>query len=601
MNLMKIFLSSLLIITAFSLSGCQGTNGDAATGGNGSTGSTLPTVPDVNSTAVTVVLPVTTSNLTTNSQVVNIDVQVFDSANNHYSTGSIIKINPADVLTGRDIGTFDKLTSTLVKGVATFVYTGPANLDANTSNIEFGFYHSSDSTKVLTYTMTLTPETNQTVLTNYTLKTSSAVGVNMALESSKTVSYTVYDASNVALADAKMQSITATSLNPSVATLSDSIGNTNQTTLTLLNKNNMTINVNSTTTSGIVPIKVDTIFTDANGVDQNITKVFSILVLSGPPSAISLSYASTEQVATRAKFIDKWVVTVTDKYNNKVNSNPSVSVGMLAGYATDSSGTATNPANYLYFDANSAQSGSINASADTFTAPASVFTTVDDQNDILAVFGTGYKYDASGKWDITNPNSGTVLNLVDDYNSTNRTGLGFAVGNNQREDRCQPGTKWVANVYADGSVPVIDSTGTMIINVEYDYYLTGKSTVLWVNLVGVQNSTSTQLRVGESRKITLRGQGLTGETYTYAKGFSGPVRLEVTLKNTVEPYYNSNFNYQIIVTGADTNWTITGNSMNNGITSCVNNGRAYVDVNVTSPAGAGGEIQLTNLVPLSEF
>ncbi|MDF1876756.1 hypothetical protein JHD47_02880 [Sulfurimonas sp. SAG-AH-194-L11] len=599
MNFKKIFFSILLIITTLTLSNCQGGNGDS-TSSTTTTTSGNTTIPPVTAdTSVTIVLPMTSTTLTTNNQVVNIEVNIFDSANNPYSEGTINKINPDDVISGRDVGTFDTISSSIVNGVATFVYTAPASLDINTSDIVFRFYHSSDSSTVVTYTMVLSPELNQTVLTNYTLKTSSQDGVSMALESSETVSYTLYDASGSEIPDSSINSMVATSLNPSIATLSDSFGNIDQTTLSLLNSNNMTININSNTVSGIVPIRVETNFTDANGDDQNITEVFSVLVLSGPPSAISLSYASTEQVASRAKFLEKWVVTVTDKYNNLVNSNPSVSVGMLAGF-TQSSSATTNPGNYLHFVPDAAGSGGISATNDTFTAPAGVFSNVDIQNDVLAVYGTGYKYDASGKWDINTINSASVLNLKDDYNSTDRTGLGFAVGNNQREDTCQIGTKWVANVYADGNIPIIDSTGTMVINVEYDYYLVGKSTILWVNLVGIQNSTGEQLRIGEARKINLRGQGLTGERYSYAKGFTGVVRLDVTVTNTTEYYYNANFDYQVVVTGDDTNWTEINNSMISGITSCDNSGIAYVEVNVTSSLKAG-EIQLNNVLPSAEF
>ncbi|SFV61206.1 hypothetical protein MNB_SM-4-954 [hydrothermal vent metagenome] len=605
MNTIKLFLSILLVITTLSLSGCQGSNSDPVSDAGTTTGGIVPVVPDVNdTTSITVVLPVSSAVLTTNSQVVNIDVRVFDSANNPYSTGTITKVNPSDVLLGRDVGTFDKQVSTITNGIASFAYTAPADLDANTSNILFSFYHDSNATDAKIFTMSLVPDVNQSISTSYQLRTSSVDGVSMALESSESVSYSVYDLSDgSALVDADMISMTVTSLNTSLANLTDSKGNSG-TTLTVSAQNNISLNVNSNTKSGLVPIKVVANFRDANGIDQNLTEVFSMLILSGPPSAISLSYASTEQVAARAKFIEKWVVTVTDKYSNLVNSNPSVSMGMIAGYTQSSAATA-NVAGYLHYLPGAGVGGSINATSDDFTALTAAFTNVDDQNDILVVYGTGYKYDASGKWDITT-NSSTVLDLVDDYNSTTRSEMGFAVGNNQREDTCDIGSKWVANVYADGNTAIIDSTGTMVINVEYDYYLTGKSTMLWVNLVGIQNSTGEQVRIGEAKKITLRANGLTGETYVYAKGFNGQVRLEVKITGTSEYYHNSRFSSHVVVTGDDTNWTYgnfssDGNTSEaNGITSCINGGVGYVDIHVFSALDAG-EIQLTNVVPNNEF
>jgi len=601
MGTLKFIILGIFISLSFLFTGCQGNNSDTLNSSSPSSSNTvIPTSGIDNNVTVslkTVILPVSSTVLTTNSQVVRIDVRVFDSNNNPYSGGKIIKINPKDVLSGRDIGTFDKQSSTLVNGVATFVYTAPADLQKNKSNLSFGFYHDSNASNIKIYTMSIVPKINQTVLTNYTLKSSSAVGVKMNLNSSEIVSYTVYDSSGTKLADADMQSMTITSLNPNLAFLSDNFGKKGN-TLVLNTRNNVTINVNSNTKSGLVPIKVEAKFKDTNGNNQTLTKVFDIIVLSGPPSAISLSYSGTTQVTAKAKFVEKWILTVTDKYSNLVNSNPSVSTGMIAGYAQSSAATS-NVANYLFFQPG-LSAGDINALSNTFTAQTGVFNNVDFNNDVLVIYGTGYKYDASGKWDITQASSNTV-NLVDDYSSTDRTQMGFAVGNNQREDRCNIGSKWVANVYSDSNTSTIGNDGTMTIDVEYDYYLTGKDTMLWVNLIGVQHSTSKQIRLGEAKKVTLRGQGLTADSFAYAKGFQGTVRLNLSVKNTVEHYYNSNFTYHVSVTGDGTVWNVAGTSMGNKITSCINKGVAYVDVTISSPAPNAGTISLTDLLPTSEF
>jgi hypothetical protein len=598
MNLGKLFLSGILLSLMFLLSGCQGNNSDGLEIDSNIT----VIVPDIDtnasSVALTVVLPVSSTVLTTNNQVVSIDVRVFDSANNPYSTGVITKVNPDDVLVGRDIGSFDRITSTLTNGVATFAYTAPDSLDANNSNISFGFYHDSNSSNLKLYTMSIVPEVNQTILTNYSLKNSNPSDVNMDLQSSKTFSYTVFDGSNSAVPDSNMTKITVTSLNPSLVSLQDSFGNAGS-SLSVNNKNSFTVNLVSNTSSGLVPIKVDATFSDANGDEQNITEIFNSVVFSGPASAISLSYASTEQDAQNAKFIEKWIITVTDKYSNLVNNAPAVSMGMIAGYTKSSAATA-NVANYLHFVPNVAESGTIDATNDNFTAGSTAFSNVDQTNDILVTYGTGYKYNASGKWDIST-NSAAVLDLIDDYNSTNTSGLGFAVGNNQREDTCDIGGKWIANVYPEDNNYTIGSLGTLEINVAYDYYLVGKSTMLWVNLVGIQNSTNETIRIGEARKVNLRGQGLTSTSINYNKGFTGVVRLDISIENTVEWYYNSNFEYDAEVTGDDTNWSVLGTSMDNNITSCLHNGVGYVDINITSSPTNGGVISLTNVLPSSEF
>jgi len=590
MHILRFFLLSIFLLFSLSISGCQGNNSDVVEG-------TIPVIPDTNTTqavSVILVLPETGTTLTINSQVVTINIRVFDDANNPYDIGTIKRINPSDVLTGRDIGSFDKNEAEIVNGVATFVYTGPADLSADTSSIVFAFYHSSNSANTKTYTVSIAPEEDQIILTNYNLQTSSLPGVSMNLESSEAVSYTVYDLNGVALEDEKMKSIVATSLNPNIATLSDSFGNSG-TSLTLLKKNNMTVNVNSNTKSGIVPIKVEANFIDINGDEQNLTETFSILVLSGPPSAISLSYSGTENIKERAKFLEKWIVTVTDKYSNKVNTKPSVSMGLIAGFAQSSAAT-TNPNGYLFYEPDTLDSGSMDPISDTFTSSASPFSNVDDKNDVLVVYGTGYKYDASGKWDITKA-SGTTLNLIDDYASEYRTGMGFAVGNNQREDTCRIGTKWVANVYSDANESVIDETGTMAINVEYDYYLTGKSTMLWVNLVGIQNSTNEEIRLGQARKINLRGLGL--DDITLVTTSEGTYGFSVRITDTPVFLRNSNFSIgSAEVTGAEATVTY---SVSNDITSCANDGISYVTITVSNKQDGQVSVSLKSLLPSSEF
>ncbi len=596
MQIFKLLLLSALLV--FSFSGCQGNNSDTPDSGISGVPEAPSTPANGQSSPATVILPSSATTLTTNSQVVQIDVRVFDSANNPYPTGLVKRINPNDVLTGRDIGTFDKESAELIDGVATFIYTGPSDLKKDTSNIVFEFYHDSNSSTKKTYTISIAPEKNQIILTNYSLKTSTPDGASMNLKSSETISYTIFDAKGDQLADENIKSMVVTSLNPSLATLSDSFGNKGD-TLTLLNKNNMTVNLNSNTKSGIVPIKVMSNFTDVNGDDQNITEIFSMLILSGPPTAMSLSYTGTENVKEKAKFLEKWVLTVTDKYMNVVNTNPSVSMGMIAGYA-QSAATPSNAPNYLYYQPGATTGATLSASKNTLTAQSGVFSNVDDQNDVLVTFGTGYKYDASGKWDIKYK-SPTVLDLVDEYASEDRTEMGFAVGNNQREDACDIGTKWVANVYSDSNSSVIDITGSMIIDIEYDYYLTGKSTMLWVNLVGKQNSINQTIRLGEARKITLRGLGIDDDKYAYGPGYVGTVRFNLSISDTTEFYKNANFGYSIENSGEATVST-ADTSMTHGVTSCINSGVAFIDVHIDNSSSIiGGEVSIKKVLPATEF
>ncbi len=596
MSIFRLF--GIGLIAILSISGCGSNNSDSP---STETNSSVVPPPEGNITnpAVTVILPTSSTVLTTNGQVVTIDVRVFDSANNPYSQGNVKLINSSDVLSGRDVGTFDKYTSTLTNGVATFTYTAPAELSTDTSNIYFGFYHDSDSSKTKTYTMSIVPETNQTVISSYELIESNSNDVRMPLESIKSISYSVYDSNGDKLEDTDMKSIVVTSLNPSLGKLSDSFGNNDNEKLTQLEKNSMTVNLHSNTISGLIPLKVDAVFIDANGDEQNLSKVYSVVVLSGPPTAFSLSYAGTSQNENKAKFIEHWVLTATDKYSNLINTNPTISTGMIAGYAQSSVATPTNDGNYLF--SSSSNGGSIaNAAPDEFHAPVNIFDNVDFDHDYLVTFGNGYTYDASGKWDIIH-NSASVVNLAEEYYGNDVSGLGFAVGHNYRQDTCRDSQEWLGNVYPQGSNYILDSNGSTVLEVEYDYYMVGKAVMLWVNLTGSANNTIT--RVGEARKVTLRGAGLVGDTYSFSKGFQGLIRLEVHINDTVEYYRNANFGYRVEVTADDTNWTISGSSMSDGnITDCtLNSGVGYVDVLITDPAGSAGTASLTNVLVADEF
>ncbi|WP_193150451.1 hypothetical protein [Sulfurimonas sediminis] len=551
----------------------------------------------------TVILTNNSVTVTTNSQIVNIDVKVISEDNTPYPDGNVKIFYPDDVRSGRDIGEFASPTVAVSNGIASFVYTAPSRLDENTSDIVFKFYHEANPLEPKTFTVKIVPDVNQTVLNSYLLQsTLSDENATIGINSSKLMSFFITDDTNTPISDSNVTSVTIEMLNPILGQLEDTKGNSGN-SLTIQNNNNVTVNLQTNTVSGILPLKVTAVFTDSNNNQQTLTKVFNIVVLSGPPSAISFSYAGTDSQSKQndAKMIEHWVITVTDRYNNLVNTNPAVSMGAIVGYVKSSPRAASNAGNYLYYEPTEVN-GTINSSSNNFTTTANVFDNVDQTNDYLVTFGDGYTYNVSGKWDINTNNSNT-LDLQDTYEGNDTSNLGFAVGHNYRQDTCEFGTEWVANVYPeDAGNYVIDSTGSMRINVEYDYYLVGKDVVLWANLVGKQYDNNTTVKIGEARKITLRGAGLVGESYNFAKGFSGLVRLKVSIADTIEWYRNARFGYNIQVTADDANWTVTGSSMDNSITSCGNNrGTGYVDINFTSPTGSAGTVSLTNLILLNEF
>ncbi|MEA1983598.1 MAG: hypothetical protein U9N39_08630, partial [Campylobacterota bacterium] len=566
---------------------------------------TVNYVPDI---AKIVIDNGNTIEVTQNGEIVIINLSVYDKDNSFYPDGNIKIKYPDEVLTGKNVGSFDTTTAAVVDGKASFNYTAPNPLDGNDSII-FTFYH--DAQPVLSekdLNISIVPEAGQIVLTNYVLD--AVYETSMNLDTSKGMTFYVEDDKGVRIDDANVTSMDVTVLNAELAELEDTSGNSGS-SLSVAGENSVQMNLKSKTISGVVPVRVYSEFKDANNNDRNLTKVFNVVILSGAPTAMSLSYASTEQNAENAKFVENWVLTVTDKYNNLVNTTPSVSMGALIGYADDSSSTTgINDANYLYYESSVNDGNLTDANPDTFSSSRDAFDNVDIVNDKLVLFGgDGYKFNAYGKWDINDINASNQLELLDDFNGTTVEELSYAVGNNFRNEVCD-GSPVVANVYAKDGDNILGSTGSMIIQVEYDYYLVGKSIVLWTNLVGENNNTS--VRVGLGKKVTLRGQGLESPEYSLSPDYNGTISLPVKITNTVEYYKNARFVYSTKTSSSVTINNIVTTSFDENIYSCELNtteasgqvvyhgGIAYVDVNVTAD-NSGGTIQLENIIPRSEF
>jgi len=541
-----------------------------------------------------VILNVTEKTVTTNSETVAIDVGVIDEKGNPYTEGDVKIVYPSDLRDGRDVGSFDNLSITVVNGQANFAYTAPKNLDTNTSDLIFGFYHETNPLGVKDYTIKIVPEPGQIVLEGYKLESSILDGnLTLNLDSSEILSFYLRTDSDELVDDSNITSMSATLLNPNLAELADTSGNRGD-TLTILDKNSVNLNLETETISGVLPIRVVVDFVDANGDAQTITEIFNVVILSGPPTAVSISYASTSHDPDYAKFQENLVVTVTDKYFNRVNTNPAITTALIVGYADDTTDTR------IFYKPEGSK-GSINPDTDVFTADNAVdFSDVDVNNDILMTYGVGYKYAASGFWTFTTP-SGSDLTLLADYVSADgiESELGFAVGRNQRDDICRIGEAWTGNIVTTDGLNQIDDNGMARLTLNYDYYLTGKDVMIGVNLVGYTASTGVTSKVGEAKKQTLRSTGLENALVTKGKGFSGVVRLPVKITDTPEWLRNSNFGFTFSVNDAVTinSWTRSTSS-----DDCTESeGVAYVDANITVDADKTGTIQLVNILIGNEF
>jgi len=288
--------------------------------------------------------------LTNNSQAVEIEIDVLSSVTNTpYSEGNVSVIYPQDVKDGVDVGYFEKTTLPVTNGKVVFHYIGPKNLldlkDKNITSSQFWFYHNSYYSKDHNITFVYEPDENKSiVLEDYMIASNlESENITMGLESSKNISFSIKNDKGELVADDKINEVTVELLNPKLGVLKDSAGN-EQTVLSEKNKSVIGFLLESHTISGVIPIKVTATFKDANDKDTTLTKVFNVVVLSGPPTAMSISYVGTTQDKDTAKFVEKMNVLLTDKYNNPVNTNPALSVALISGYHNDPSG----PLGYMY-------------------------------------------------------------------------------------------------------------------------------------------------------------------------------------------------------------------------------------------------------------
>ena len=574
----------------------------------------------ITSPIATIVPDTATQNieLTQNNEPRQIVLKVFDSNNVPVSSGTISVRYPDEVVNGVDVGTLIPVDKVEIQnGEAVFTYTGPSDLtsliNSGHPNAVFTFFDTLNQTKSADVTITYNPDTTTPppVLTGYTVDfISSNQEATTNLKTTSVFTLSVKDDDGKLVENADVNSTDITSLQPNLVKFIDQTGAEVE-TLHFEGKNNIAMTIKTYTTSGLAPFAIAMKIKDANGVlgDKNVTK--SITVFSGPPTAMSISYAYTDQDEDNAKFIEKMVVSLTDKWSNPVNTQPTIYAGAVTGYTVDPTSTVGNQ--YMVKEAAVATIATDVAGAKLTDTSGSDFTNIDPFNDILMTFGNGYTYQASGKWDVDSV-AGSEIYMKDSYTALNPTsGMGFAVGHNHRQDICQFGREWIGQVdSADGTYKV-DATGSVIVDFRYDYYLTGKTVIFGASVVGILNSTGEELRMGEAVKHTLRGHGYEGDSITVPKGFDGNVTFYAFhLTDTPTHLRNAKFSFRKVVSTGDVHATYlaSSNDVNPATTrsriyDCADdlgngtNGASWVRYHITSLEG--GSFTLDDGVFVNEY
>jgi hypothetical protein len=614
---MKQTIYAMSVVVALALSGC-GSNSSIDPAKPVEVDNDTGTVDELNVSTAVVVINEKEISLSNNSQTITIPVKVYDkNTNAPYKEGKVRVKLPSKVLEGTDVGYFNEYeVDVSSSGIAEFTYTGPQDLkkeidSGNTESI-FEFYHVDNPTQKADLTVKYEP-TSDYVPVNYTL---SSVSDNnkyvMGLKETK--SFTIYlkDDSGNLIDNADIKKITINDENVPVGTLINP--SNNEKTDSLVYEDDDAVNTKSFTidtdeVSGLLPIDIKVDFKDANDEMKSIEIKMNITVFSGPATALSISYAGVEADTAHAKFIEKFVITATDAYNNPVNTKPFIATGAMVEYAVDGSsddGVRDTTSPRLWHGKFDDYHGKIEPTGDNkaqFEVGSDVFKYVDYDNDKMVVFGAGYVYEALGKWDIEQV-SDSVIGFKDNYFGQEREDLFYAVGHNNRQDLCaDDGREYVGTMKSD--TYQLDDTGSVLVEFNYDYHLTGKDIMVWVNFTGYQADNADgnkSTRIGEARKHTLRGMGLTTpNSYTIPKETDdeSTYRFNIHHQDVAEWYQNGHFGF--VVTGKCTVGEIIDWSNYHDARSCSNEGVAYVDINVSNPSDNECVVSLGNIVVSPEF
>ncbi len=456
---------------------------------------------------------------------------------------------------------------------------------------------------VVTTTATTTDVngTKIVVLTSYDLNQSTEdATLTMGLHAIKSMSYYVQNNHGEKISDSDLTSIVISLKNPTLGNLRD-VNNHKGNSLSFTT-NNASVSLETNTHSGIMPIEVNATFLDSNGTSQTLRNVFSIVILSGPPTAMSIEYEGTKHDEANAKFIDRMVVTITDKYSNRVNTHPSLSASAIVGYAAENDTNAsTSAATRLYIPKTDAKAATMDPVANTLTTTANL-SNVDIYNDIVLTYGSGYTYEYAGKWDFDTV-SGHTLNLVDkiDANSS-QSGMGFVIGHNYREDFCDVYSTNTKVAFVTVENDRFGDNGTVGVSIHYDYYLTGKDIALGVDTVGYTADRNITSKFGGLKKHTLRSMGFHAtNSCIIPAGATTNCKMGILIDNTGLYLKNANFGYElklgdkIIVNSVTTNMSDIYDCSGDG-------GIAYVDYNVTNQdVNVSGTVSIDKIILRHEF
>jgi len=509
-------------------------------------------------------------------------------------------------------------------GNAIFVYTAPTPIVDNNMTVEFCV--KDDNSTCDTANINLTTgaavdnnDTNTTLdigndFVNYGMTFITADGGNtLGLDERKVYIVSLIDKDTNTLIPAnQIEKITIESNKPNVLKLidpNDTIGAA-VAKLEITGKNNINVYLKaSQKISGLSDIKVTINYKNQKGFDRVLSATYAITVLSGPPTALSINSAGVSYNFEEKWFEHKFLISASDKYNNAINTSPTISVSVMAGYAKDSSGNrmiyGQTSKRDLNISANITSNGQVELDS-IGVSPFSDFDTdtlkgVDLSRDFVAIMGNVRTYEANGKWEIDSISSPTQLILSDLYDGENYTGVGFAVGHNYRQDLCSDEyLEYEVKVDSTDGTYKLDDEGKTFVTVKFPAaFMPGKRVGLIVNLVTENPETEKQLRGGENKFVTLHSfQGLSGLSTSIPKGTTVTVTHYGIVETGTEDTWalrNSTFSCSTTDSTGLTNITLIGR---NNPDDCA---RPFIQYSVTAATDADGTFVLSDCQVNDEF
>ncbi len=249
-----------------------------------------------------------------------------------------------------------------------------------------------------------------------------------------------------------------------------------------------------------------------NGITKELTKRFPVVIIKNQSSSISMipvpKYAAYDKY-NNGLYVDKFTLHVVDKYGNKAKDGTYVHVGTVNNLKQNlntnlytpqlgTTGAFVTANNSFRFDNNLTLSNVISDNESSV-----------DNKDTIVILPNAQRNDPRylGGWRIREIQSNNQeLTMWDTYTwAEDKNGLSFAIGDDKKFNSCDA-TLANAAIYSDTDYKVKD--GIVNIELRYGPYMVGKTVFLYAN-TKIDGE-----RIGISRKIDLKGTGITDMTYT---------------------------------------------------------------------------------------